>query len=69
MYKEIPVKYTSKTFPLSPTVDLKIDTEMWCFGIMLYKYNDMICCAKTIQIIFLCFTIRFRRFFSDMNKE
>lgn len=68
MFKIIPFYYGSETFPETPTIDFRIDTSVWFLGIMITRFDDLMCQAKNTQIGFLCFTIRFRKFFEDMER-
>lgn len=63
----IPIAYKSKSFPQSATMALCIDTETWKIG--FEHFEDFISRSINTEIQFLCFSLRWRKFIEDIQRQ
>ena len=69
MFKIFNLAYKSTSFPRSATTRFKIDTSYWVFGIGISYNCDCYTNSNVFQINWLCFSIQFRKFAEDKERE
>lgn len=63
MFKQMVLAKGNKDFPHRATSILFIDTRRWAIPFLISHYEDVRAYTEEVCIVFLCFTLCFRKFY------